>query len=126
MKVNFKYLIAFFALFITEVFIALFVRDKIVRPFFGDVLVIVLMYSFIRSIVQRPIKFLPVYLFLFAVFVEITQYFQLVDKLGLKDNKVMATIMGTSFDVRDILCYFAGAVILIVWEKKFEPQCKKS
>jgi len=126
MKVNFKYLIAFFALFITEVFIALFVRDKIVRPFFGDVLVIVLMYSFIRSIVQRSIEFLPVYLFLFAVFVEITQYFQLVDKLGLKDNKVMATIMGTSFDVRDILCYFAGAVILIVWEKKFEPQCKKS
>lgn len=126
MKINLKYLAAFFILFITEVFIALFVKDKIIRPFIGDVLVIVLMYTFIRGVMQKPIKRLPIYLFLFAVMVEITQYFHLVDRLGLKDNKIMATIMGTSFDVRDILCYFAGTVILIIWEKNFEPKLKKS
>jgi len=86
--------------------------------------VIVLMYSFIRSIVQKTIKFLPVYLFLFAVFVQITQYFHLVDKLGLKDNKFI-TVMGTSSDVKDILCYFLGSIVFIFWEKKFEPSLNK-
>ena len=126
MKINLKYLIAFLIFFITEVLIALFVRDKIIRPFIGDVLVIILMYTFIRSIIQRPIKALPIYLFLFAVMIEITQYFHLVDRLGLKDNKLMSTIMGTTFDIRDILCYFAGTIILIIWEKIFIPYHNKS
>ncbi|AEV67638.1 DUF2809 domain-containing protein [Acetivibrio clariflavus] len=126
MKVNLKYIIVFSILLAIEVFIALFVRDKIIRPFIGDILVIVLMYSFIRSIVQKTIKFLPVYLFLLAVFVEITQYFHLVDKLGLKDNKFMATVLGTSFDVKDILCYFIGSIILIFWERKLEPSLGRS
>mgnify|MGYP002682161151 CR=1 FL=1 len=126
MKINFKYLAAFFILFITEVLIALFVRDKIIRPFIGDVLVIILMYTFIRGVIKGPIKNLPIYLFLFAVMVEITQYFHLVDRLGLRDNKLMATIMGTSFDVRDILCYLIGTVILIIWEKFFEQKLKNS
>lgn len=125
MKLNRKYLVAFSVLLIIEVFIALFVRDKIIRPFIGDVLVVVLMYTFIRGITVRPIKALPIYLFLFSVTVEVTQYFRLVDRLGLRDNKLMATVMGTSFDLKDILCYFAGTVILILWEKFFEPRLNR-
>ncbi|WP_010251080.1 ribosomal maturation YjgA family protein [Acetivibrio cellulolyticus] len=117
MKINKKYLITFLILFAVEVLIALFVHDKIIRPFIGDVLVIVLMYTFIRGITQKAIKGLPIYLFLFAVIVEVTQYFHLVDMLGLRDNKLLSTIMGTSFDIRDVLCYFAGTVILVAWEK---------
>ncbi|NLL07151.1 MAG: DUF2809 domain-containing protein [Clostridiaceae bacterium] len=126
MKLNLKYLIAFFILFVTEIFIALFVKDKIIRPFIGDILVVILMYTFIRGIWSKPIKGLPIYLFLFAVVVEITQYFHLVDRLGLGNNKLMATIMGTSFDVRDILCYFIGAVLLIIWENFYNSQPNKS
>lgn len=126
MKFNFKYLAAFLILLITEVLIALFVKDKIIRPFIGDILVVILMYTFLRGILKKPIKGLPIYLFLFAVVVEITQYFKLVDKLGLGNNKFMSTIMGTSFDIRDILCYFIGTVILIIWEKIYNSQPNKS
>lgn len=119
MKINIKYLAAFFILFVTEVLIALFVKDKIIRPFVGDILVVILMYTFIRGLTQKPKKGLPLYLFVFAVIVEMAQYFHLVDRLGLRDNKLMATIIGTSFDIRDILCYFAGMVILVGWEKFF-------
>lgn len=122
MKLNWKYLVAFSFLLFIEALIALFVRDKIIRPFIGDVLVIVLMYTFFRGIIERSVRALPIYLFLFAVMVEITQYFRLVDRLGLRDNKLMTTILGTSFDLKDILCYFAGTVILILWEKFFEPR----
>ncbi|OPZ87977.1 MAG: hypothetical protein BWY74_03269 [Firmicutes bacterium ADurb.Bin419] len=117
MKINLKYLTAFLLLFVTEVLIALFVKDKIIRPFIGDVLVIILMYTFIRGIIKKTIKGLPVYLFIFAGLVEVSQYFHLVDRLNLRNNRLMATIMGTSFDIRDILCYLAGTIMLIIWER---------
>ena len=118
MKINVKYILAFIILFIMETFIALFINDTIIRPYIGDVLVVILMYTFIRGFIQKPIKFLPIYLFCFASTVEVMQYFKIVDLLHLQNNKVISTIIGTSFDIKDILCYLTGSVILIIWENK--------
>lgn len=117
MKMNMKYIYVFLILLITETIIALFVNDNIIRPYFGDVLIVVLIYTLIRGIIPKSIKFLPVYLFLFALAVELAQYFCIVDILSLKNNKVISTIIGTTFDLKDILCYLIGTVILIIWEK---------
>jgi len=56
------------------------------------------------------------YVFIFSVIVEILQYFKIVEILGLQDNRLMSTIIGTSFDIRDILCYFVGCVFCGIWE----------
>jgi hypothetical protein len=74
------------------------------------------MYSFIRAFVSKPIQWLSAYLFAFATAVEIAQYFKLVELLNLQNNKVARIIIGSSFDLKDILCYFVGAVILVLWE----------
>jgi hypothetical protein len=117
MKINMKYIFVFFLLLITEIIIALFVHDAIIRPFIGDVLVVVLLYTFMRGFIQKPIKFLPVYLFIFASTVEIAQYFHIVNLLHLQNNRVLSIIIGTSFDIKDILSYLIAAVILIIWEQ---------
>ncbi|KPU44743.1 hypothetical protein OXPF_18290 [Oxobacter pfennigii] len=113
---NFKYILAFLILLMIEVIIALFVKDNFIRPYAGDILVVILMYTFIKGIVKKPIHFLPIYLFIFSALIEAAQYFRIVDILGLRDNKLISTIMGTSFDIKDIMCYLAAAVILILWE----------
>ena len=117
MRINLKYISVFLLLLITEIIIALFVRDSIIRPYIGDFLVVILMYTFIRGFIQKSIKFLPVYLFLFASTVELVQYYNIVGMLGLQDNKVISTVIGTSFDIKDILCYLIAIVVLIIWEK---------
>ena len=116
MKINIKYIFSFIILFITETFIALFVHDTIIRPYIGDILVIILMYTFIKGFIQKPLKFLPIYLFVFASAVEVVQYYRVVDLLHLENNKIISTIIGTSFDIKDILCYLVGSIILIMWE----------
>lgn len=116
MKINKKYIISFLILFIVEALIALFVHDNFIRPYIGDILVIILMYTFIRGVIDKKIKILPIYLFLFASFVEVMQYFKVVELLNLENNKVASIIMGTSFDIKDILCYFIGSMILIIYE----------
>lgn len=120
MKLNIKYVLAFIFLLMIEIFIALFIHDAIIRPYIGDILVIVLMYTFIRGFVKKPIKFLPIYLFFFASIVEIMQYYRIVELLHLQNNKIASIIMGTSFDMKDILCYLIGTIILIIWGKSIK------
>ena len=110
------YIIATLVLLTVEVCIALFVHDKFVRPFIGDVLVVILIYTLIRIFIPEKVRLLPLYIFVFAAAVEVLQYFKIVQILGLDDNQLMRTIIGTKFDIRDILCYFVGCAFCGVWE----------
>ncbi|NCC86923.1 MAG: DUF2809 domain-containing protein [Clostridia bacterium] len=124
MKINLKYLVAFLVLFITEVIIAVFVHDTLIRPYVGDILVVILMYTFIKAFVKKPIGFLPLYLFAFASAVELVQYYNIVNVLHLQDNKVISIIIGSSFDIKDICCYLIATVVLIIWEKIIQSRVR--
>ena len=117
MKINTKYLLITFIILLVEIFIALFINDTVIRPYVGDILVVILIYTFIRTFIQRKVKLLPIYIFLFATAVEISQYFNIVEKMNLRDNKFISIIIGSTFDVKDILCYLVGTCILILIEK---------
>lgn len=116
MRKRLPYLTATLVLLATEVFIGLFIHDGFVRPFIGDVLVVILIYTFIRIFIPEKVRLLPLFIFIFSVAVEILQYLRIVEVLGLQDNAFMSTVIGTSFDIRDILCYFVGCAFCGVWE----------
>jgi hypothetical protein len=42
-------------LFLIEVGIAVFIQDRIIRPYIGDLLVVILIYCFIRSCYNIPV-----------------------------------------------------------------------
>lgn len=113
---NVKFLIVFIIVFITEAVIAVYVHDNIIRPYIGDVLVVVLIYCFIKVFIQNKTKLLPLYIFIFAVLVEIGQYFNLAGLLGLRDNRIAKIIIGSTFDIKDIICYLIGCVGLYMFE----------
>ncbi|MDR0893092.1 MAG: DUF2809 domain-containing protein, partial [Mediterranea sp.] len=73
MKERISYLICFAAIFAIEVFIALYVHDYFVRPYLGDVLVIALVYCFVRVFIPYGVLRMPLYVFLFACFIELLQ-----------------------------------------------------
>ncbi|KDS23480.1 hypothetical protein M089_4854 [Bacteroides ovatus str. 3725 D9 iii] len=108
-------------IFCMEVLIALYVRDRFIRPYVGDMLVVVLVYSFVRIFLPMGIPRMPFYVFLFACFVEVLQYFQLVETLGIT-NRVARIVLGSTFDWGDIACYAVGCVFIVL----FERICKHS
>ena len=115
------YSLLFLALLVTEVLIALFVHDNFIRPFFGDVLVTVLLCCFCRIFIPTKIPALPIYVFLFATAVEVSQYFDLVKLLGLENNRFLSILMGRTFSWPDILCYAVGCLLfflLDLWVRK--------
>ena len=104
------YFIVFIALVFIEVLIALFVHDRFIRPYVGDILVVGVIYSFVRIFFPNKPKLLPLYVFLFSAAVEIGQYFDFVSLLGLGDSRFFRILLGTSFSWGDILCYAIGAL----------------
>ncbi len=102
------------ALLTIEVLIALFVHDSFIRPYVGDVLVVMVLYTFIRIFIPEKVKFLPSYILCFAVLVEVLQYFRIVEVLGLSDNRFFSVLMGSVFDIKDIICYAVGCLLIVV------------
>ncbi len=119
MKTNRKrlvYFIVFALLLATEVLIALFVHDNFIRPFVGDVIVVILLCAFLRILIPEKIKLMPVFATAFAILVEIMQYFDFVKLLGLENNIVLSTALGRTFDIKDIICYIIGGLIFFIAE----------
>ncbi len=102
-----------------EVGIALFISDSFIRPFVGDVLVVVLIFSFL-AIFLTPDTRLVVGVLIFSLAVEVTQYFDLVALLGLQDNRFMSVIMGRTFSWLDFVAYFTGSLICLGLRHKTE------
>jgi hypothetical protein len=103
-------------LFAIEVFIAVFIRDGFIRPFIGDVLVVVLIYCLVKSFVKLAANRVAVAVLIFAFTIEILQYFQLVDRLGLGDNRIAQIVIGATFDWKDLVAYTMGAAIVVAVE----------
>jgi hypothetical protein len=117
LRFNGKYFLSFLGFLGIEILIALFIQDGFIRYYIGDVLVILVMYTLIKSFVSAPTKRLPYHLFGFAVVVEFSQLFNLATRLNLDQYPLVRIILGSTFDLNDIISYGVGALILVVWEQ---------
>ena len=118
MKFNLYYFIATIILFITEVLIATVFKDLFfVRAYLGDVLVTILLYTFVKIFFNISPGKLLIGVFIFSVFIEVLQYFYIADLLGLKRGSIAYIVVGNSFSWIDIICYGAGCLIAFVVER---------
>lgn len=100
-------------LFFLEVLIALFAHDQIIRPYIGDLLVVILIYSCIKSFLDWPVAHTAWSVLIFAYLIESLQYFNFLSYLGLEHSEGANIILGNSFSWMDILAYTLGIFILI-------------
>ena len=118
LKFNRTYFHLFSFLFTVEVLIALYVHDSIIRPYIGDLLVVILIYCFIKSFLKVKVLHAALFTLLFSFGVELLQYFTIVEKLGLEKSKAACTVIGTSFEWIDLLAYTAGIIIVLAVENR--------
>lgn len=121
MKAYFRFSILYFLLtillFTIEVLIAKYLHDRIIRPYVGDVLVVMLIYCFIRSFFRFPVLPTAIATLLFAFLIETLQYFNIVHLLGLEKYYLARVVIGTSFEWIDLIAYTIGTLIILGVEK---------
>ena len=111
-----KYLFLTVILFAVEVCIALFFKDTLIRPFVGDVLVVLLIYCFFRIFLNISYWKIAPAVFLFACCIEVLQYFDYVALLHLENYRVISVILGRTFEWIDFIAYFTGFLFIILIE----------
>ena len=116
---NYKYFLTTIFLFLAEASIATIFKDIIwLRAYFGDVLVVILIYTFMLTFLDIKNKMLlNIGVFLFVCVIEFAQYFHFAEWFGLKDNKIVMIVLGNSFSWIDILCYAMGSFCIFTFHK---------
>ncbi|QFT38408.1 MULTISPECIES: DUF2809 domain-containing protein [unclassified Vibrio] len=103
-------------MFVVLVFIAGYVRDSFIRPTFGDVLVVVWLYYTIASVIRINPKVLAMLVVGIATLVELSQYFQLAQWLGIEPSSLLYVVLGATFDWKDSVAYGVGGALCVVLE----------
>ncbi|WP_435353862.1 DUF2809 domain-containing protein [Emticicia sp. SJ17W-69] len=119
---NLKPFIIFLLLFLTEVMIAIFMHDAIIRPIFGDFLAVITLYYLLKSFLTFNNLSLILGSLCFAYLLEFLQYIDFLTFTGLKDYKIIAVVLGTSFSWGDIVAYTFGALFIMLSEKQLKNQ----
>ena len=104
-------------LLLIEIIIGAFMHDRFIRPYAGDFLVVILLYCFVRAFFN--LRAIPVAagVILFSYFIEWTQYLKLADYLQLSHHSLSRILLGDYFSWTDMLCYTAGILTVMVFER---------
>lgn len=119
MRFSGGYFRLFLLLLAVEISIAIWVHDDFVRPYIGDVLVVGLVYCFVRSFFKMPTGWALTTTLLFAFSVEFLQLLDLTTRFDIRSN-VLQTVLGTSFSWADMVCYLVGGILILLAESKWK------
>lgn len=120
LKLNKIYLAITIFLFITEVLIAMYLKSGFIRHTFCDYLVVILIYTFVKSFVDvNPFK-LALAVWVFSFFIEFLQLLDMLSILGLHQSHLAELIFGTTFQISDLVAYTLGILTILFIEFKLQ------
>ncbi|REH54736.1 uncharacterized protein DUF2809 [Tenacibaculum gallaicum] len=117
MKFQLKYFLAFIFLLLLEIAIAQ--TSGFIRHTFGDFLVVILLFYFVKSFFNLSNKTIVLSVLLFAYIVEFLQLTPLLVLLGLENNRMAVIIFGATFSIGDLVTYTLGIIIVLLIESSF-------
>ena len=112
-------LCGFATLLAVEILIGTFAHGFL-RAYVGDVLVIPLIYCFLRIFYVRSAVWLPAAVGGLGIFAEMLQYFNLCGLMGIPKGSLLGILLGSSDDFADIVCYAVGVLLIYAAERCFK------
>lgn len=122
--------LAYFAaavfIFLLEIAIARGIFGRgFIRGSVGDILAIMLLYTFFRACTMRPPAATALLATVIGFVVEILQYFHFASLIGLKPGSILSIMLGTVFSFQDLLMYcIGGALAYGIDQYLFLPRTK--
>jgi hypothetical protein len=94
-------------------------HDRIIRPYGGDFLVVILLYCLMRSITNLSIPVASVSALLFSWLTEVLQYFKLADRLRIQPDSFFYILLGNYYSWTDMTIYALGIFAVLFIEKSW-------
>ena len=107
----------FLLLFVTEILIAIYFKQGFIRHTFGDFLVVIMLYYFIKSFIKTKKRYIALLVLIIAYSIEFLQLLNILDYLNLRQNKFATLILGSHFSVQDLIAYTLGVLSIYLINK---------
>jgi len=122
MKLQFNryYFLVACLLLTIEYAIATYLKSGFIRHPFGDFLVVILIYCFIKSFTNLKPKTVGLIVLIVAFSIEFLQLFNILKVLGLQNNYTAKLIFGSTFNITDLIAYVLGIIVTLMIEKIFK------
>lgn len=118
LKFNKTYSLFFIVILALEILIAIYLKSGFVRHTFGDFLAVICLYCFFKSFLNaEPIK-IAILVLIIAYIIEFLQLINVLSFLGLQNNDFIRILLGSTFNLTDLLAYSLGIVCVIIIEYK--------
>ncbi|WNH07738.1 DUF2809 domain-containing protein [Thalassobellus suaedae] len=118
LKLNKTYLIITILLFIIEALIAIYLKRGFIRHTVGDFLVVILIYSFFKSFILNSYFKIAMSVLVFTFFIEFLQLVNILELLNLQNNHLIKLILGSTFQISDLVAYTLGTISILAIEYK--------
>ncbi len=113
---NKSYLIYSILLFVIEAWIAIIFKSGFIRHTFGDYLVVILLYCFIKTVIKAKPILIAIAVLIIAFGIEFLQLYNLLETLNLQNNTIAKLILGSTFHVSDLIAYTLGILTVLFVE----------
>ena len=111
------YFLGFLVLFAIECLIAYFVKDRFVRPYLGDFLVVIMIYCFLMAVSRLSVFKALIIVLIFSHAVEFLQLLNIAQVMQYQPPEIVMIILGSSFSWWDILAYSLAGLFIYGIEK---------
>ena len=108
----------------TEICIAAFLTKGFIRHTFGDFLVVILMYCTIKSFIAVKPIYIALLVLIIAYGVEFLQLYNLLDYLDLRNNELAVIVLGSTFEISDLIAYSLGIITIFLIDIKTSSSWK--
>ncbi|MDO5970908.1 DUF2809 domain-containing protein [Flavivirga aquimarina] len=103
-------------IFVIEILIAIYLKDGFIRYTFGDYLVVILLYCFIKSFIKAIPIIIAIPVLIFSYIIELLQLINILEILSLNNNHLLKLILGSTFHVSDLIAYTLGIITVLIIE----------
>ena len=117
-KFHKTYVISFATLLILEVGIAMCFTQGFIRHTFGDFIVVILLYCFLKSFIPMQPIYAGLLVLGIAFGIEFLQCTSFLEQLNLDQNKLAKLILGNTFHISDLIAYTLGVITILSIEYK--------
>ena len=90
-------------LLVLEIYLGTFVNDQFIRPYAGNFLVTIFLYYLVRSFWPPPVGPALAGVLVLSYLIEISQYYHLVERIGLRHLRMAYLVLGSVFTWFDML-----------------------
>lgn len=118
LNINKKYFILTVLFLIVEVLIAVYLKTGFIRHTFGDYLVVILLFCFVKSFANINSFNIAIGVLCFAFLIEFLQLINIIELINFHNNHLIKIILGTTFHMSDLVAYTLGIITVIIIEYK--------